>query len=536
MERIEDFEQVVGAAAVLSLQARDLLPTAAVPSQEEVVVACNGTADLLAGIATGSALGQQRIDHRLPWAARAERLIDLGRLSRRTEQRAEAQTARLAAEVWRRGEWTAAERLSDELVLQDRRLRKAGRALRATVQHRREGRPWFEAGVGSFGNGALTRAVPIGALFAAAPATRALASSVDAAVTHATPLATASARFVADLTAALTNADVDVAAVVRREVAETSGELRRHLDDGLASPLDERAMRRLGLHPAAPNTLAVVAAVLATVEDPVQALATVASLPGDRDGLAALAGGLLAAAHGLVWIPDSWAAGRPDGRAAAGARADGPVGDGTPSVWFLLDRSGSMSSIAPAVESGFDEFFAGQRASEGDVDVTVVQFDSGDIHEVLVDRQSVETVPSMRGRFEPRGMTPLLDAVDLLLDRAERCGVHDADQLVVIFTDGHENASTHTSRQALDRRINALRDRGWTFLFLGANQDSFDSAAGLGMGRGSARDFRASGSGVQAAYADLDRATTIWKQRSRHERLAHRDDYWEQVTSSRREG
>jgi len=38
---------------------------------------------------------------------------------------------------------------------------------------------------------------------------------------------------------------------------------------------------------------------------------------------------------------------------------------------------------------------------------------------------------------------------------------------------------------------------------------------------------------LHAAYADLDRATTVWKQRSRSERLSHRDDYWDQVAGSR---
>jgi hypothetical protein len=52
-----------------------------------------------------------------------------------------------------------------------------------------------------------------------------------------------------------------------------------------------------------------------------------------------------------------------------------------------------------------------------------------------------------RVRFEPRGAKPLLDAIALLLDRAEahlrHSGADPADQLMVIFTAGHENASRH---------------------------------------------------------------------------------------------
>jgi hypothetical protein len=49
--------------------------------------------------------------------------------------------------------------------------------------------------------------------------------------------------------------------------------------------------------------------------------------------------------------------------------ADSPGAD----IWFLLDRSGSMASIAPDVVRGFDEFFAEQRAQEGDATVTLIQ-------------------------------------------------------------------------------------------------------------------------------------------------------------------
>jgi Mg-chelatase subunit ChlD len=60
----------------------------------------------------------------------------------------------------------------------------------------------------------------------------------------------------------------------------------------------------------------------------------------------------------------------------------------------------------------------------------------------LVDGRPIAQVPSVGDLFRPRGMTPLYDAIALLLDRAERHSGDDADQLVVILTDGHENASS----------------------------------------------------------------------------------------------
>ncbi len=139
----------------------------------------------------------------------------------------------------------------------------------------------------------------------------------------------------------------------------------------------------------------------------------------------------------------------------------------------------------------------------------------------------------MAGRFEPRGMTPLYDAIDRLLDVAESSGAHDADQLVVIFTDGHENASK-TDGRTINRRIGRLRDRGWTFVFLGANQDAFDVAHGLGMARTAGRNVAADADGVRQMYSELSHATANWRAKPRSERLGDRDAYWDELAHSRR--
>ena len=195
-------------------------------------------------------------------------------------------------------------------------------------------------------------------------------------------------------------------------------------------------------------------------------------------------------------------------------------------VWFLLDRSGSMSSIARDVVVGFDRFFAEQRAAGGEATVTIVQFDGDDPHDVIVDAAPLTAVRSIAGRFEPRGMTPLYDAIGLLLDRAERRGGHDADQLVVVLTDGAENASHHWDQQRLFARIAALRERGWTFAFLGANQDSYATGGSVGFQAGNVSNFEASPIGVDAAYNGLSRTVREWRGKSREARQHDRDDFW----------
>ena len=199
-------------------------------------------------------------------------------------------------------------------------------------------------------------------------------------------------------------------------------------------------------------------------------------------------------------------------------------------IWFLLDRSGSMASIADDVVRGFDRFFKEQRKQGGDATVTIVQFDDREPHDVLVDARPLNKVRSIAERFEPRGMTPLYDAIGLLLDRAERQierdGGDGADQLVVILTDGMENASHEWTQKKLFKRISKLRAAGWTFVFLGANQDSYAAGAGLAMAAGNVSNFRPDSGGTAAAYVGLSRTVGEWRGKARDERRRDVDDFW----------
>ena len=199
-------------------------------------------------------------------------------------------------------------------------------------------------------------------------------------------------------------------------------------------------------------------------------------------------------------------------------------------IWYLLDRSGSMGAIAEYVVQGYDEFVAEQRKEKGEATMTLVQFDGEDIHDVVFDARPLAEVKSIAGRFEPRGTTPLHDAIALLLDRAEahlrHSGADPADQLVVIFTDGHENASRRWTAPATFERIEGLRKAGWTFVFAGANQDSYATGSAIGVVEGNTSNFTASPTSVLATHRGLTRSVREWRGKSRATRLADADDFW----------
>src|SRR5687767_8771894 len=152
---------------------------------------------------------------------------------------------------------------------------------------------------------------------------------------------------------------------------------------------------------------------------------------------------------------------------------------GTVHVHFLLDRSGSMSAMAPDVIGGFNAFLANQQAQPGRGRMTLVQFDSGDPYEVLTAGAALADVRPLDDRtFQPRGGTPLWDAVGQLITQADvratqrRVLGHAAEETVVaVYTDGEENQSVRFTGHDVRRLIGAKKEAGWTFVFLGAGLD-----------------------------------------------------------------
>lgn len=180
-------------------------------------------------------------------------------------------------------------------------------------------------------------------------------------------------------------------------------------------------------------------------------------------------------------------------------------------IHFLLDRSGSMARIAEDVIGGFNTFLAAQQAAGPDARITLVQFDSRDPQEVVLDGAPIlEAAPLTHRRFVPRGGTPLLDATGLLIDRALRAEALEAQQrlqqglpqeqvLFVTLTDGEENQSRLYTLAGIRERIAERTASGWTFLFLSAGPDAYTEAAGLGIQRDATMAFQADRAGTQQA-------------------------------------
>lgn len=172
----------------------------------------------------------------------------------------------------------------------------------------------------------------------------------------------------------------------------------------------------------------------------------------------------------------------------------------------ILDRSGSMSSIAQDMRGGFMTFINEQKKIPGDLRVSLYQFDS--VYEVVYENRSVQDIHELT--LVPRNNTALLDAVGRAINDTGRrlAAMHEHERphkvIVMVITDGEENASREYTRERIKGMIEHQEKKyGWTFIFLGANQNAFHEASAMGFQSGNTMNFAANSRGTEAVYKGL---------------------------------
>ena len=155
---------------------------------------------------------------------------------------------------------------------------------------------------------------------------------------------------------------------------------------------------------------------------------------------------------------------------------------------FILDRSGSMGGLESDTIGGFNGMIDRQKKEEKGVNVTTILFD--DEVEVIHDRFPIGIIePLTEKEYFVRGCTALFDAVGIGIEKLDRVQKHFPEQhragkvIFVITTDGLENSSTEYSYEQIRRKIEAKKECGWEFLFLGANMDAAKEAGKIGINR-----------------------------------------------------
>lgn len=148
-------------------------------------------------------------------------------------------------------------------------------------------------------------------------------------------------------------------------------------------------------------------------------------------------------------------------------------------VIFILDKSGSMRYYTDETIRGFNTMLDVQRKEEGRAYITTVLFNEKSVY--LHEREEIEKVKKLtRKDYEAGGCTALLDAVGDAIEKAgrNRCG---NKTVVIVITDGLENASVNYTYKEIREKIASRRLQGWEFIFLGANIDVAAEAEKIGI-------------------------------------------------------
>jgi len=186
-------------------------------------------------------------------------------------------------------------------------------------------------------------------------------------------------------------------------------------------------------------------------------------------------------------------------------------------ITVVLDRSGSMQSTRDDAMQGFNALVEDQKSIPGEACLSLVQFD--DQYQIDYTEQPMAGVPALtRDSYHPRGSTALLDAIGRTIDatahrvaarpEAERPG----KVILVVITDGHENASAKFTAAEISAKIAHYRDAyAWEFIFIGSNQDAIMSAAALNIRADRALTYSADRVGTSVAYSVLSSSVSAMR-------------------------
>ena len=155
---------------------------------------------------------------------------------------------------------------------------------------------------------------------------------------------------------------------------------------------------------------------------------------------------------------------------------------------IILDKSGSMSSIANAAIAGFNETVGGIRSAQERFKDTQEHFVSLMIFcncekRLVYDKVPVDKVKELTKReYNPCCCTPLYDAMGISINGLFNYikDKEDATAVVTVITDGLENASKEYSGKAIKALVERMKnEEGWNFAYIGTNQDVAATSASL---------------------------------------------------------
>jgi len=200
---------------------------------------------------------------------------------------------------------------------------------------------------------------------------------------------------------------------------------------------------------------------------------------------------------------------------------------------IILDESGSMTNIERQAVSAMNETIQGvrkaQRANpEQNFFISLVVFEGNGMSGVRTvrDRVPVENIEDIKQEeYRPGACTPLYDAMGYAINNLKKVTKKEDPVLVTIITDGMENSSEEYSGRAIKDLVSKQRECGWTFAYIGANQDAVEVARELEIKN--ALNFEATEEGTKEMGNILANSTLMFSIRSTKEDMADMGEFFD---------
>lgn len=203
------------------------------------------------------------------------------------------------------------------------------------------------------------------------------------------------------------------------------------------------------------------------------------------------------------------------------------VEQGLDHIFLLVDRSGSMASVWGTTVKSIKAFLSEQITLADRrivVDICTFNHSTNNMEHIGIrpDQRFIDALDLPR----PHGGTALLDAmggsINYLLSRLRRQEKQPERVYFITATDGEENCSREWTQTLVKDRVEMATNRGWEFIYLGANQDAFKVAQNVGIAASNTSNYdtgktedaykgvssnilRSRSSGKAATFTDEDR-------------------------------
>jgi hypothetical protein len=175
---------------------------------------------------------------------------------------------------------------------------------------------------------------------------------------------------------------------------------------------------------------------------------------------------------------------------------------------IVLDRSGSMYPVKDSTYASLMKFQADQ------LEDNVINHYSPLIIHTFSDNIKLEHQKKLKDNinfnYTPSGSTALYDAIGEAVNHAQKyidTAIEKPQVInIIIMTDGHENSSKEYNSNTIKSLIKSHQDKGWEFIFLGANLDSILTGGDMGLQKEQCLNFNQTPEGYMNAMRSVSQA------------------------------